>query len=72
MPSQIQISFCIRAVLLESSLVALWIAKDAKVFMRTTKTWIRLCGCSDSADAGADLSLRWAHMYVFSCRGSSV
>ena len=40
------ISACALAVWSDSSLVAFWIVKDASLFMRTTKTLIRLRGCA--------------------------
>ena len=49
-PAKTQISLGIRPVWSESSLCAQWVAEDQAVFMRT-------------ADAQADLSLRWAHSH---------
>ena len=45
----------IRTVWSESSLCALWIAKDQMLLHADSEDW------SDCADAQADLSLRWAH-----------
>ena len=44
-PAKSQISLGIRAVRLESSLCAQWVAKDPSFLMRTAKTLIRLGGC---------------------------
>ena len=70
-PSKTQISLGIRPVWPESSLSA----------VRMKKHWVlsyplsaqrRLWSGSDWTDAQADLSLRWAHMPLLSCRGSFV
>ena len=53
-PAMIQISLHIRAFRSESSLSAIWIAKDAKFLHAVNEDW------SDCGDAQADLSLRWA------------
>ena len=57
-PSEDSDQPALRAVWSKSSQDAFWIAKDAKSFS---------CGqgrlLSDCADAQADLSLRWAHMW---------
>ena len=51
-----QISLRIRAVLLESSLGAFWIAEDAQILHAENEDW------SDCADVQADLSLLWTHI----------
>ena len=43
---QISLRFRIRAVWSESSLAAVLIAKEQKLFMQTAKTLIRLRGCA--------------------------
>ena len=54
-PAKTQISLGIRPVWSESSLCALWEAKDPSFFHADSEDW------SDSADAQAGLSLRWTH-----------
>ena len=53
--AKIQIGLGIRPVWSESSLCALWVAKDPSFLHADSEDW------SDWADAKADLSLRWAH-----------
>ena len=55
-PAKIQIRLRIRAVWSESSLGAVWIAKDAKFLTADNEDW------ADCAHAQTDLILRWAHM----------
>ena len=46
-PSKTQISLRIRTVWSESSMGALWVAKDPRFYRWKTKTLIRLWGCAD-------------------------
>ena len=55
-PAKTQISLGIRPVWSESSLSALWVAKDPMILQVDNENR------SDWADAQADLSLRWAQM----------
>ena len=56
-PAKIQISLRIRAGWSESSLGAFLLAMDAKFPYADNEDW------SDCANAQADLSLRWVHMW---------
>ena len=56
-PAKTQINLGIRPVWSESSLCALWEAKDPSFFHADSEDW------SDWADAQAGLSLRWAHRF---------
>ena len=62
-PLNSQISLCICAVWLESSLGAFWIVKDTKLLHVDNQDW------SDCTDVQADLSLPWGHIrrYVHHC-----
>ena len=53
-PAKTQLSLGIRPVWSESSLCAQWVAKDTSFLHADSE---------DSADAQADLSLRWAHSH---------
>ena len=54
----IQISLCIHAVWSESSISTFWIAKDAKFFMQTRKTLIRLCQCAGWFESSLDAQVK--------------
>ena len=60
-PAKTQISLGIRPVWSESSLCAQWVAKVPRFLHPDSEDW------SDWADAQADLSLRWAHLFRWFC-----
>ena len=57
-PAKTQMSLSICPVWSEFSLWDQWVAKDPSFLHADSEDW------SDWADAQADLSLRWAHIYI--------